>query len=142
MNTSSEFVEGWLQAVNSNDLEAVISFYKEDAELLGTTEDSIFIGHEEIRIYFSTFLKLKPNGKLVSIVEHDLGISNMHTEFHSYKRMAIVNGTYDFQLLKYGESTTVPARFTFVLQRVETQWKIHTHHSSKKPNLYSRVFDD
>ena len=47
--------------------------------------------------------------------------------------MAIANGTYDFDLTENGEQKTAPARFTFVLDRVGTKWKIHSHHSSKKP---------
>ena len=47
--------------------------------------------------------------------------------------MAIANGIYEFDLTENSEQTTTPARFTFVLDREGTKWKIHSHHSSKKP---------
>ena len=47
--------------------------------------------------------------------------------------MAVANGTYDFDLIENGEKKTAPARFTFVLDREGTKWKIHSHHSSKQP---------
>ena len=47
--------------------------------------------------------------------------------------MAVGYGTYDFNLVENGEKTVAPARFTFVLERTGTKWKIQSHHSSKEP---------
>ena len=74
-------------------------------------------------LYFDYFLKFKPCGKITKIFEDDIG----------YRRTAIVNGIYVFDLVEDGVQTQAPARFTFVLDRVGTKWKIHSHHSSKKP---------
>ena len=123
MKTPKEFIEEWLEAVCSNDVNAIISLYKEDGFLLGTLDGVIRKGHGEIKMYFDYFLKFKPCGRITKIVEEDLG----------YRRMAVANGTYDFDLTENGEQTTAPARFTFVLDREGTKWKIHSHHSSKQP---------
>ncbi len=123
MKTPKEFVEEWMEAVCSNDVNAILPLYKEDGLLLGTLDSEIRKGHSEIKIYFDYFLQFKPCGRITKIVEDDLG----------YRRMAIANGTYDFDLTENGEQKTAPARFTFVLDRVGTKWKIHSHHSSKKP---------
>ena len=123
MKTPKEFIEEWMEAVCSNDVNAILPLYKEDGLLLGTLDSEIRKGHSEIKIYFDYFLQFKPCGRITKIVEEDLG----------YRRMAIANGTYDFDLTENGEQTTAPARFTFVLDRVGTKWKIHSHHSSKKP---------
>ena len=123
MKTPTEFIEEWMKAVCSNDVNAILPLYKEDGLLLGTLDSEIRKGHSEIKIYFDDFLRFKPCGRITKIVEEDLG----------YRRLAIANGTYDFDLTENGEQTTAPARFTFVLDRVGTKWKIHSHHSSKKP---------
>ena len=123
MKPPKEFIKKWMEAVCSNDVNAILPLYKEDGLLLGTLDSEIRKGHSEIKIYFDYFLQFKPCGRITKIIEEDLG----------YRRMAIVNGTYDFDLTENGEQTTAPARFTFVLDRVYTKWKIHSHHSSKKP---------
>ena len=124
MKTPKEFIEEWMEAVCSNDVNAILPLYKEDGLLLGTLDSEIRKGHSEIKIYFDYFLQFKPCGRITKIVEDDLG----------YRRLAIANGTYDFDLTENGEQKTAPARFTFVLDRVGTKWKIHSHHSSKKPD--------
>ena len=123
MKTPTEFVEEWMEAVCSNDVGAIISLYIEDGLLLGTLDSEIRKGRTEIKMYFDYFLKFKPCGRITKIVEDDLG----------YRRIAIANGTYDFDLTENGEQTTAPARFTFVLDREGTKWRIHSHHSSKQP---------
>ena len=123
MKTPKEFIEQWMEAVCSNDVDAILSLYKEDGLLLGTLDSEIRKGRTEIKMYFDYFLKFKPCGRITKIVEEDLG----------YRRMAIANGTYDFDLTENGEQRTAPARFTFVLDREGTKCRIHSHHSSKQP---------
>ena len=123
MKTPREFIQEWMETVCSNDVKSILSLYKEDGILLGTLDSEVRKGHSEIKIYFDYFLKFKPCGKITKIFEDDLG----------YRRTAIVNGIYVFDLVEDGFQTQAPARFTFVLDRVGTKWKIHSHHSSKKP---------
>ena len=123
MKTPREFIQEWMETVCSNNVKSILSLYKEDGILLGTLDSEIRKGHSEIKIYFDYFLKFKPCGKITKIFEDDLG----------YRRTAIVNGIYVFDLVEDGVQTQTLARFTFVLDRVGTKWKIHSHHSSKKP---------
>ncbi len=123
MKTPKAFIEEWMEAVCSNDVNAILSLYKKDGLLLGTLDSEIRKGRDEIKIYFDYFLQFKPCGRISNIIEEDLG----------NRRMAIANGIYEFDLTENGEQTTTPARFTFVLDREGTKWKIHSHHSSKKP---------
>ncbi len=123
MKAPKEFIQEWMDAICSNDVNEILSLYKEDGLLLGTLDSEIRKGHGEIKIYFDYFLKFKPCGRITKIIEEDFG----------YRRMAIANGTYDFDLTENGEVSTAPARFTFVLDREGTKWKIHSHHSSKQP---------
>ncbi|MDP6157163.1 MAG: SgcJ/EcaC family oxidoreductase [Candidatus Thermoplasmatota archaeon] len=122
MKTPTEFVEEWMKTICSNNVEAIVSLYKEEAVLLGTLDGKLRKGHSEIKEYFDFFVKLQPCGKITSIVEEDFG----------HRRVAVANGTYDFELTENGEKLVAPARFTFVLERAGTKWKIHSHHSSKQ----------
>jgi uncharacterized protein (TIGR02246 family) len=123
MKTPTEFIEEWMEAVCSNDLNSILSLYKKDGLLLGTLDSKIRQGHDEIKIYFDYFLQFKPCGRISKIVEENLGNG----------RIVIANGIYDFDLTENGEQTTTSARFTFVLDRKGAKWKIHSQHSSKKP---------
>ena len=123
MKTPTEFIEEWMETICSNNVENIVSLYKEEAVLLGTLDSKLRQGHSEIKEYFDFFVKLEPCGKITSIVEEDFG----------HRRMGVANGTYDFDLTENGEKTVAPARFTFVLERTGTKWKIHSHHSSKQP---------
>ena len=123
MKTPAEFVEDWMKTICSNNVEAIVFLYKEEAVLLGTLDGKLRKGRCEIKEYFDFFVNLKPCGKITSIVEEDFG----------HRRVAVANGTYDFELTENGEKTITPARFTFVLERAGTKWKIHSHHSSRQP---------
>ena len=123
MKTPTEFIEEWMEAVCSNDVESIVSIYKEDAILLGTLDKKVRQGRDQIKGYFDFFIKLKPCGKITEIV----------VEAYDSGRFAVANGTYDFNLTENGEQTTAPARFTFVLERAGINWKIQSHHSSKQP---------
>ena len=67
-------------------------------------------GREEIKEYFDFFLQLKPYGHITEIIEEDFG----------YRRIAVVNGLYNFDLTEDGE-------------KAGAKWKIHSHPSSKQP---------
>jgi len=123
MKTPTEFVEEWMETICSNNVDAIVSLYNEDAVLLGTLDSKIRKGSSEIKGYFGFFVQLKPRGKITEIIEKDFGD----------RRFAVANGTYDFDLTENDEQTTTPTRFTFVLDRIGTKWKIHSHHSSKQP---------
>ena len=117
----AEFIQDWMEAVCSNDVNTIIPLYKEDAVLLGTLDKNVRKGRDEIKQYFDFFVKLKPCGKITELVEEDYG------------RICVVNGTYDFNLTENNKSVVTPVRFTFVLERAEMKWIIQSHHSSKQP---------
>ena len=121
MKTPTEFVEEWMKTVCSNDVNAIISQYKEDAVLLGTLDKKVRKGRDQIKEYFDFFIKLKPCGRITELVDE------------AYGSVCVANGTYDFDLIENGESIVAPARFTFVLERAGTKWMIQSHHSSKQP---------
>ena len=121
MKKPAEFIQEWMKAVCSNDVNTIISLYKEDAVLLGTLDKKVRKGRDMIKEYFDFFIKLKPCGRITELVDENYG------------SVCVANGTYDFDLIENGESIVAPARFTFVLERVRMKWLIQSHHSSKQP---------
>ena len=51
----------------------------------------------------------------------------------SYGDMAVVDGTYTFEMNVNGGREEVPARYTFVLRKKNHRWLIVSHHSSAQP---------
>ena len=78
-------------------------------------------GKDNIKEYFDYFVNLRPRGKVTKIVCEEV----------CNGAVAVSNGCYDFELFEGGKPTTVSARFTFVLEKMGTKWKILSHHSSK-----------
>ena len=123
METPTEFVREWLNRICTNDPEEITSLYKDDAVLLGTLDPKVRQGTTEIGDYFKHFVTLRPHGTITYLI--DAGIA--------HETLAVVNGTYVFELTEAGKTVTVPARFTFVLERTGPKWLILSHHSSKEP---------
>ena len=123
MQTPTEFIQEWLTKVSTNDAEAIVSLYKEEAVLLGTMDAAVRKGKNNIREYFDYFVTLRPRGKITYIIYEEV----------SDGAVAISNGTYVFELYEGDKLATVSARFTFVLEKAGTKWEILSHHSSKIP---------
>ena len=123
MLTPTDFVQEWLNAISSNDAGAIVSLYKEDAVLLGTLDNKVRKGTKSIREYFDFFVTLKPQGSITHIVCDQI----------CGGAVATANGFYDLELHDNGKTRKVRARFTFVLEGGDTNWKILSHHSSKVP---------
>ena len=123
MQTPAEFVQEWIKRLLSNDTNNIVLLYKEEAVLLGTIDGKVRKGRYRIKEYFDFFLKLRPSGKLKHIVCEEICNGSV----------AISNGHYDFELYEGDKLSTVSARFTFVLEKAGSRWKILSHHSSKIP---------
>ena len=119
--TPDSAVQHWLDTLCLHDTDKVLALYLPNATLLGTLADRIKTGHRELRNYFDYFLQRKPCGVITS-----MKVTTMND-------IAVANGTYDFDLTENGETSTVAARFTFVLKLVNNKWLIMTHHSSLQP---------
>ena len=123
MQTPTEFVQEWIKSVLSNDADRIAMLYQEGAVLLGTIDGTVRKGRNSIKEYFDIFFKLRPSGKLKYIVCEEICNGSV----------AISNGHYDFDFYEGEKLSTVSARFTFVLEKAVTNWKILSHHSSKIP---------
>ena len=123
MQTPTEFIQEWITKISSNDVEAVVLLYQDEAILLGTMDSVIRKGKRKIREYFDSFLTLRPRVKIT---------------YETYEEVcdgtvAISNGSYDFELYESDKQAIISARFTFVLEKVGASWEILSHHSSRMP---------
>ena len=116
---ASELLQKWISAVKSGDAKQVVSLYRNDGILLGTFSNKERVGHELILEYFENLLKSK-HGVEVEIVSENP---------HVFESSAINVGHYNFVT----NGKTINARFSFVYEKDNDEWKIASHHSSVMP---------
>ena len=114
---ASELLEKWTNAVKSGDPKQVTDLYLDDAILLGTFSNEERVGHELILEYFENLLKSPVEVEIVS--EHP----------NVYKSVVVNSGLYNFVT----NGKTINARFSFVYNKDNDEWKIVSHHSSVMP---------
>jgi uncharacterized protein (TIGR02246 family) len=114
---ASELLEKWTNAVKSGDPKQVTDLYLDDAVLLGTFSNEERVGHELILEYFENLLKSPVEVEIVS--EHP----------NVFKSVVVNSGLYNFVT----NGKTINARFSFVYNKDNDEWKIISHHSSIMP---------
>lgn len=116
-------LQNWLDTVCNHNPQAIVDLYAPDGVLLGTVAKTMKIGRQEIISYFDMFVKKRPCGLFTEI-----NVQNFGTDY------AVADGTYDFTLFNEDDTKEiVPARFTFVLRKIDGKWLIASHHSSANP---------
>ena len=112
----------WNEALESGDPRRVAALYAPDAVLVPTMSNMIRRNAPAIIEYFMAFKKRAPRGRI-----HDSHIRDMGD-------YAIHSGVYVFTLTNEAGVADVPARFTFVYERHQGDWRIIEHHSSYMPD--------
>ncbi|KGJ89588.1 SgcJ/EcaC family oxidoreductase [Colwellia psychrerythraea] len=108
----------WFEKLKTNVPKEVTALYATDAVLLPTISNMVRHNHNEIEDYFVQFLANKPSGKLL---EQNIRVFN---------DIAMNSGIYE---IKFNDGSCVAARFSFVYQLQDDNWKIIEHHSSRMP---------
>ena len=116
-STASELLQKWVGAIKSGDPKQVTNLYHSDGILLGTFSNKERIGHDLILEYFENLLKSPVDVEIVS--EHP----------HVLELAAVNSGLYNF----ITNGKTINARFSFVYNKDNAEWKIVSHHSSVMP---------
>ena len=113
----------WFLALKTGDAKQVTELYSKDAILLSTLKGDVKQGPRKIRGYFEKeFLPKQPIGKAEEAYTRLLG------------GVAVNSGLYSFKINGEGKKrVTVQARYTFVYQWLDNDWKIVEHHSSLNP---------
>ena len=114
---TSELLQKWINAIKTGDPKEVTNLYYDDGILLGTFSNKERIGHELILEYFENLLKSPVE---VEIVSEHASVS---------ESVAVNSGLYNFVT----DGKTINARFSFVYQKNNDEWKITSHRSSVIP---------
>jgi uncharacterized protein (TIGR02246 family) len=115
-------VDQWSGAYNSNDPEQVVKKYWSDAILLGTVSPVISEGTEAIATYFA---RLKGTGNKNAVQERRTIVIDDNA--------VLVTGFYEFTSMQEGKPVPRPSRFTMLITRRGSDWRIAHHHSSPRP---------
>lgn len=113
----------WNAALATGDAEKVAGLYALNAVLEPTVSNQVRTTPAEVKDYFVKFLKMKPQGTVNYRQIRFLGES-----------AALDTGVYTFDLVKEGKHQKVHARYTYVYEKVNGDWKILNHHSSLMPD--------
>ena len=115
---SSQLLQKWVSAIKGGDANQVVNLYHEDGILLGTFSNKERVGHGLILEYFENLLKSPVEVEIVT--EHPI----------VFESVAVNSGLYNFVT----GGKTINARFSFVYQKDNDEWKIVSHHSSVIPS--------
>jgi hypothetical protein len=113
----------WGQILGRNNPDEVVLLYATDAVLWGTLSPTLRADRAALRDYFVTAFKVLP-GLKVTFGEQLIRI---------YGSTAVNTGSYTFSYLKDGQTTTLPARYSFTFVKEGAKWLIVDHHSSVIP---------
>ncbi|MEB0045537.1 MULTISPECIES: SgcJ/EcaC family oxidoreductase [unclassified Pseudomonas] len=113
----------WNSALQTGNAQSVADLYAAGAVLQPTVSNQVRTTPAQIKNYFEHFLVLKPVGQINYREIRQLG-----------SNVAMDSGVYTFTLTEAtGKSRQVQARYTFIYELVDGQWKILNHHSSAMP---------
>jgi uncharacterized protein (TIGR02246 family) len=114
--------EAWKSALASKNPKHVAALFAPNAILQPTVSNDIRETPEAVESYFVDFLKLSP---LPKINERHIRVLDDNT--------VIDSGIWTFDLVKDSKPTQVTARYCFVWEKTNGEWKIQLLHSSAMP---------
>lgn len=116
----------WNAALATGKTSEVVKLYAPNGNLQPTVSNKIRATPKEIGDYFDHFLALKPKG---TINYRQIRVLDENTAFDS--------GAYTFDIIKDGKPSKVRARYTYVYEKINGDWKIMNHHSLAMPEFVS-----
>lgn len=112
----------WNAALATGDAKKVAALYAPNGILEPTVSNQVRSTPAEIEEYFVHFLQAKPQGvineRFIRMLDDDV---------------ALDAGVYTFSLTKQGKPVKVQARYTYLYEKIDGDWKIVNHHSSAMP---------
>lgn len=112
----------WNDALATLDPDTVAKRYAKETILLPTVSDTPRMEYDTIKAYFVDFLKKKPQGVLLEskVIKGD--------------DWALDAGIYEFTMGATGDK--VKARYSYLYNFEDGEWKIAHHHSSVMPEAF------
>jgi uncharacterized protein (TIGR02246 family) len=108
----------WNLALQSGNAKKVSKLYANDAIFLPTMSNKVRYNRSEYEAYFRDFLKRSPKAKLIE------------SNIRKLPNILIHSGIYQFN---FNDNSQIKARFTFVYHKINLDWLIIEHHSSRLP---------
>jgi uncharacterized protein (TIGR02246 family) len=112
----------WAAALATKDPAQVSALFSQTAVLQPTVSNDVRETPAEVQAYFVDFLKLSPKP---TINERNIEVLDDNT--------AIDAGVWTFDLTRNGKPEFVTARYSFVWEKENGEWKIRLLHSSLMP---------
>jgi uncharacterized protein (TIGR02246 family) len=112
-------IDRWSAAYSGNDPETIAGNYWPDAILLGTVSPIMSEGTQAIITYFTP---TKGTGNKNTIDERRTIVIN--------DTAVVVTGFYTFTRMVEGKAAPGPSRFTMLVTKRGSEWRIAHHHSS------------
>lgn len=119
-----DILDQWMQAVNSAEIESLLSLYDPEAVLIPTFSNRILNTPERLRDYFE---KLGSRPEL-SIALHEKTVVIQELQDERYA----VAGIYNWRFAVDGELLNFEARFSYLFDLSKPKPILH-HHSSQIP---------
>ena len=122
MREAYAVVERWAEAFNEGDADAVAGLYAPGATIWGTLAQYLTTSPADVRTYFIEAARAGLRVKLESYV------------LSPVSETCIINaGHYGFSRTTDGLTAVFPARYSFVLVKLNGAWMIAHQHSSFTP---------
>lgn len=112
----------WNAALAAGKPVDVARLYAPNGVLAPTVSNEVRDTPQKIEEYFTHFLQLKPQG---TINYRQIRVLDENT--------ALDTGVYTFALTQNGAPAKVQARYTYLYEKINGEWKIMNHHSSAMP---------
>ncbi len=126
MKQPEQLLKGWMQAVNSGDLEALLALYDDSAVLIPTFSNRLLCTPEAIRDYFTKVCGRKELS--IALHEKTLNVQPLEGNIHA------MNGIYCWRCAVDEELLSFEARFSYMLDLAREKPIVH-HHSSQIPRM-------
>ena len=121
-----DVLDQWMQAINSADVEKLLSLYDSSAILIPTFSNKVLNTPEKIRDYFE---KLGNREELsIALHENTLKMQELKDDYYT------INGIYNWRFKVEDETLNFEARFSYLVDTSSSTPILH-HHSSQVPRM-------
>lgn len=114
----------WTKAFSESDVAAIVDLYAHDALFFGTSDSSLTRNRQGIVAYFEkALLNNRPRGAVIQ--EHDILVLS--------DQVVVISGRDTVTGTREGRPYSGHGRFTFVIEKRASAWKIVHFHRSPAP---------
>lgn len=122
---AAQVLERWARAFTDSDVSGIVDLYADDASFIGTSSKSPTHRPDDVRAYFEAAL-LNNRPRSASINEHAM--------MALADNVVVISGLDTVTGNRNGTVYSIQGRFSFVIEKRDSCWKIvHFHRSALPP---------